>query len=152
MEIENEAAQFHSGNTCFKFAVQCNSPCSTPIPIVIILVSVKCILEYRASIQRPTFACYSLVTDRISSSIQFYWGFWAYYWEFSDLRFPYTFVQGDPDLESFQSQHFHFRESTLSDLAPSLAMCLYVYITICTPPPHLSPLPYCPQNRGKSEH
>jgi hypothetical protein len=48
-------------------------------------------------------------------------------------------VQGDPDLESFQSQHFHFRESTLSDLAPSLAICLYVYITICTPPP-ISPL------------
>ena len=48
-------------------------------------------------------------------------------------------VQGDPDLETFQSLYFHFRESTLSDLAPSLAICLYVYITICTPPP-ISPL------------
>jgi hypothetical protein len=36
-------------------------------------------------------------------------------------------VQGDPDLETFQSLYFHFRGSTLSDLAPSLAICLYVY-------------------------
>ena len=48
-------------------------------------------------------------------------------------------VQGDPDLETFQSLYFHFRESTLSDLAPSLAICLHVYITICAPPP-ISPL------------
>ena len=46
-------------------------------------------------------------------------------------------VQGDPDFQSFQSPYFYFRESTLSDLAPSLAICLYVYITICTPPPSL---------------
>jgi len=50
-----------------------------------------------------------------------------------------TSVQGDPDLETFQSLYFHFRESTLSDLAPSLAIYLYVYITICTTPP-ISPL------------
>jgi hypothetical protein len=48
-------------------------------------------------------------------------------------------VQGDPDLETIQSPHFYFRESKLSDLALSLAICLYVYITICTPPP-ISPL------------
>jgi hypothetical protein len=50
-----------------------------------------------------------------------------------------NFVQGDPDLETFHSLYFHFRESTLSDLVPSLAICLYVYITICTPP-SISPL------------
>jgi len=49
-------------------------------------------------------------------------------------------VQGDPDLETFQSLYFHSRESTLSDLAPSLAICLCVYISICTPPPPISPL------------
>ncbi len=60
-----------------------------------------------------------------------------------------TIVQGDPDLETFQSLYFHFRESTLSDLAPSLAICLYIYITKCTPPPPSLPSTILSSKQGE---
>ncbi len=55
------------------------------------------------------------------------------------VRIWFRCVQGDPDLETFQSLYFHFRESTLFDLAPSLTICLYVYIYLYVHPP-ISPL------------
>jgi hypothetical protein len=55
-------------------------------------------------------------------------------------------------LSCFNPHIFHFRESTLSDLAPSLVICLYVYISMCTPPP-ISPLYHTVlKTGGKSEY
>jgi hypothetical protein len=72
---------------------------------------------------------------------------------FEPCRNPSAIVQGDPDLEIFQSLYFSLsRKYTFRPRSKPSDMPTRIYITICTPPPHLSPLPYCPQNRGESEH
>ncbi len=49
----------------------------------------------------------------------------------------------------FNRYIFHFRESTFSDLAPSLVICLYVYISICTPPPPSLPSTILSSEQGE---
>ncbi len=43
-----------------------------------------------------TFSCYGFLYQWIPEAefmnVQFRWGFWAWSWEFSDLRCPYTLL------------------------------------------------------------
>ncbi len=58
-------------------------------------------------------------------------------------------VQGDPDLETSQSLYFSLsRKYTFRPRSKPSDMPIRIYNYMYTPP-HLSPLPYCPQNRGK---
>jgi hypothetical protein len=77
VEIGNEAAQFYSGNICFKLSLQCKSPWPTQYSKSLFKFLYNVFWKNQASIQRPSVACYSSITERISSSVQFYWGFWA---------------------------------------------------------------------------
>ncbi len=63
-----------------------------------------------------------------------------------NLIFNNRNVQGDHDFEMFQSLYFSLsRKYTFRPRTKPNDMPTYVYI--CIPPPHLSPLPYCPQEQ-----